>query len=115
MKDYKIYKRRDGQGFEFFGSIYADGLKEAKKIFARRMTEDNWNQSNNIQWLDSEEDGVEETGWYDFSGGTPSYNEDTEKYNVEEARDFLLVSEKDIEKGFDCWREDVYTYELRKK
>jgi hypothetical protein len=76
------------------------------------MTKDNWNLPNNIIWL-SKEDGVAIEGWYDFNGGTPTYYEETESYG-HEVNDFLLVSKEDIDKGFDTWSEDVYTWELRK-
>lgn len=114
MKTYKIYKKRLGQNFQEVGEIYTDGWIKAKKQFARQMTDDNHNLSNNIQWLDRKEDGVNESGWYDFNGGTPLYNEDLEKYDADEAKDFLMVSEKEINKGFDFWSEDVHVWELRK-
>jgi hypothetical protein len=113
MKTYNIYKKRDGQSFKNVSSILADNFTEACKKFARQMTDDNWNQSNNVQWLTKEDDGVNETGWYDFGGGLPLFNEETEKYDADEAANFLLVSEKDINEGFSSWSEDVYTWELR--
>ena len=114
MKNYPIYKKRDGQDYKLVDDIYQDSWTNAKKEFAENMTKDNWNQSNNIQWLDKDEDGVKETGWYDFGGGSPLYNEETEKYDADEAEDFLLVTEEDIKAGFDTWSEDVYSWELRK-
>ncbi len=113
MRDYPIYKKRDGQSFKQVGSIYSDSWQNAKKEFAQNMTKDNWNLSNNIIWL-NREDGVKIEGWYDFNGGTPTYYEETESY-TDEVNDFLLVSKEDIDKGFDYWNEDVYTWELRKK
>lgn len=113
MKTYNIYKKRDGQSFKEVSYILADNFDEACKIFAKQMTDDNHNQSNNIQWLDKDRDGVLETGWYYFDGGSPVFNEDTEKYDADEAADFLLASEEAINAGFDTWNEDVYTWELR--
>lgn len=113
MNTYNIYKKRDGQSFKVVSSIYSDNFTEACKKFAKQMTDDNHNQSNNIQWLDSETDGVNVTGWYDFNGGSATFNEETEKYNAEEAADFLLVSEEVINEGFSSWSEDVYTWEIR--
>lgn len=113
MNTYNIYKKRDGQSFKLWSDIYASNFDEAKKEFAQRMTQDNHNKSNNIQWLTKEEDGVRETGWYDFSGGVPLYNENTEKYDADEAEDFLFETEENINEGFDTWREDVHTWELR--
>lgn len=113
MKYFNIYKKRDGQSFKMIGSIYADTFEEAKKQFAKQMTDDNNNQSNNVQWLDKKQDGVKETGWYDFNFGNPAFNEETEKYNADEAERLLLVSEETINAGFSTWNEDVYTWELR--
>lgn len=113
MKTYNIYKKRDGQSFKEVASIYADNFTEASRKFAKQMTDDNHNQSNNIQWLEKDQDGVNETGWYDFNGGSPVFDEETEKYDANEAADFLLVSETAINEGFDTWNEDVYTWELR--
>ena len=115
MKTYNIYKKRDGQSFKVIGDIYASNFKQAKQIFATQMTEENWSLSNNIQWLDKEEDGVNETGWYDFNAGIPAKFEDTEKYDAKEAEDFLLISEKDVLKGFSRWNEDVYTWAIDKE
>jgi hypothetical protein len=115
MKTYNIYKKRDGQSFKEAGDIFASNFKEAKQIFAKQMTDDNHNQSNNVQWLDKDEDGVKETGWYDFNAGSPTKFEDTQKYDPKEAEDFLLISEKDISKGFSRWNEDVYTWAIEPK
>lgn len=115
FKHYPIYKKRDGQSFELVSTIYQDSWKNAKKEFAENMTKDNWELSNNVQWLDKDEDGVFETGWYDFNAGSPLWDEEKEKYDPNEAEDFLMVTEKDINKGFSNWNEDVYTWELRKK
>lgn len=113
MKTYNIYKKRDGQDYKLVSEIHADSFENAKKEFAKNMTEGNHELSNNVQWLDKDQDGVKETGWYDFSGGSANYNEETEKYDADEAEDFLLVSEEVINEGFDTWNEDVYTWQLR--
>lgn len=116
MKTYTIFKKRDGQSFKPVGEIYGcDNFRKAKKQFAKQMTDDNWNQSNNVQWLTKENDGVLETGWYDFKSESPLYDEVTEKYDQNEAKDFPLVSEKDILKGFSRWNEDVYTWAIDPK
>lgn len=113
MGTFNIYKKRDGQSFNLATYIYATDFNEAKKMFALMMTDDNHSKSNNIVWLDKEQDGVNETGWYDFNGGVPTYNEETEKYDADEAADYLFCSEESINNGFDYWNEDVYTWELR--
>ena len=51
MKTYNIYKKRDGQSFEFWKDIYTSNFDEAKKQFAEMMTNDNWEKSNNTVWL----------------------------------------------------------------
>ena len=115
MKTYTIFKKRDGQYFKSIGEIYGcSNFREAKKEFAKKMTNDNWNQSNNVQWLDKDQDGVFETGFYDFNGGL-LFCEETEKYDPNEAKDFLLVTKKDIDKGFNRWNEDVYTWAIDSK
>ncbi|MFH2013621.1 MAG: hypothetical protein ABIJ17_01480 [Patescibacteria group bacterium] len=114
MKNYSVYKKRDGQDWKKFSDIYAKNFTEAKKKFAENMTNDNWEKSNDIVWLDKSE-GVKETGWYDLNGSIlvsfPDKNEGTDYANSEME---LFCSEKSINKGFDFWNEDVYSYELRK-
>ena len=62
MNYYKVEKKRDGQDWKPFNEIYASSFEEAKKQFAKDMTEDNWHKSNNIQWVKDTE-GVKKTGW----------------------------------------------------
>jgi hypothetical protein len=113
LKDFLIYKKRDGQSFKEVGSIYTDNFENAKKEFAENMTKGNWEKSNDVVWLDNDADGVGVTGWYDFGGGRATFNEETEKYDADEAEDFLLVSDADIKEGFSSWSEDVFTWEVR--
>jgi len=110
MKTYNIYKKRDGQSFELINEIYASDFTEAKKTFAKNMTEDNHSKSNNIVLLSKDDDGVDVTGWYDFNGTIPTFDEETETYNSAEAADCLLVSQEDIDNGFEFWVEDVYQW-----
>lgn len=109
MNYYKVEKKRGGQNWKPFNEIYASSFEEAKKQFAKDMTQDNWNKSNNIQWVKDTE-GVKKTGWYDLNIGKPIWNEETEKW--ENADDLLLVSEEQINEGFDFWSEDVYSWRL---
>lgn len=111
MNTYNIYKKRDGQAFKLVGDIYASNFDEAKKEFALNMTKDNWNKSNDICWLDQENDGVE-TGWYDMNASCLVYKEDG-TINEEESELEIFCLEQDINQGFDAWTEDVYTWELR--
>lgn len=113
FKNYPIFKKREGQGFTEVSSIYAENFTKAKKQFAKQMTDDNFEQSNNIQWLTKEQDGVNETGFYDLNAGCLTYTEDGKVIDPNEADDFLMVTEKAIKKGFNYWNEDVYTWELR--
>ncbi len=118
MESFKIYKKRDGQLFELFGDIYAYNFSEAKKQFASDMTSCNWELSNDIVWLDKDEDGVDETGWYDLNGSVIVEKEDPEDpnytvvdYSLSDME--LFCSKQSIDDGFSYWVEDVYTYELR--
>ena len=112
FKEYPIYKKRDGQYFNYVSYIFAESFDEAKKQFAKNMTKDNWEQSNNIVWLDKESDGVEKTGWYDLDSSVLHGNEEGE-INYSESKMELFCSEESIKEGFDSWSEDVWTWELR--
>jgi len=112
FKEYPIYKKRDGHGFYYESYVFSDSFGEAKKIFAKQMTDDNWWLSNDINWLYKERDGVKETGWYDLSCSVLSKNDKGETdYSKSEME--LLCSEEAIVEGFDSWNEDVYTWQLR--
>jgi hypothetical protein len=111
MKTYDIYKKRAGQDFKIAGSIFESDFESAKKQFAKQMTEDNHQKSNDIVWLTKDVDGVE-TGWYDLNASILISNE-TGEINYAESKLELLCSEKSILEGFDSWTEDVYTWELR--
>lgn len=109
MNYYKVEKKRDGQNWKPFNEIYASSFDEAKKQFAKDMTEDNWHKSNNIVWLNAGH-GVKVSGWYDLNSGKVVYDEETE--NWEATDECLLVSEEQINEGFDFWSEDVYCYRV---
>ena len=118
MKTYNIYKKRDGQSFELWLYICESNFDEAKKKFAEMMTNYHWEKSNDIVWLDKEDDGVEETGWFDLNGSVLVQKEDptNKNYTINDYANSemdLFCSEKEIEEGFDSWNEDVYTWELR--
>lgn len=112
FKEYPIYKKRDGQCFNYVSYIFAESFEEAKRQFAKNMTKDNWEQSNNIVWLDKESDGVEKTGWYDLDSSVLHGNEEGQ-INYSESKMELFCSEESINEGFDSWNEDVWTWELR--
>jgi hypothetical protein len=109
MNYYKVEKKRNGQNWKPFNEIYASSFEEAKKQFAKDMTQDNWNKSNNIIWLNTGH-GVKVSGWYDLNSGKAVYDEETE--NWEATDDCLLVSEEQINEGFDFWSEDVYSWRV---
>ena len=112
FKEYQKKKKRDGQSFEYVSYIFADSFDDAKKQFAHNMTKDNWEQSNNIVWLDKENDGVEQPGWYDLDNSV-LYGNDEGEINYSESKMELFCSEEAIKEGFESWNEDVYTWELR--
>ena len=109
MNYYKVEKKRDGQNWKPFNEIFASSFDEAKKQFAKDMTEDNWNKSNNIVWLNAGH-GVKVSGWYDLNSGKAVYDEETESW--ESTDECLLVSEEQINEGFDFWSEDVYSWRV---
>lgn len=114
LREYPIYKKRDGQSFEEVSSIHETSFDKAKKVFALNMTKDNADKSNNIIWLDKDNDGVQETGWYDDDSVIePVYKADGEEIDYSKTEIELFASESDINEGFETWREDVYTWELR--
>jgi len=114
FREYPIYKKRDGQSFNQVSYIYADSFDAAKKEFAKNMTNDNWEKSNNIVWLDKENDGVEQTGWYDLDASKlVSFDDENEGTDYKNSKMELFCSEDAINEGFDRWNEDVYTWELR--
>lgn len=112
MKTFDIFKKRDGQSFKVVSSIFASDFQEAKKIFAKYMTNDNWEKSNNIVWLKNEETAERGSGWYDLNASILAEGEEGE-INYAESQLELFCSEESIEAGFDSWSEDCYTWELR--
>lgn len=114
FREYPIYQKRDGQGFKKVSYIYSDSFDAAKKEFAKNMTKDNWEKSNNIIWLDKENDGVKHTGWYDLDCSILHVN-DAGEIDYSESKIELFCSEDAINEGFEYWNEDVYTWEIRKK
>lgn len=105
FSDYPIYKKRDGQDWKLETTIYASSFDEAKKEFAKLMTDKNWSVSNNVVWLNpNDEDNqykIREEGWYDLDSTDRNGNPE------------LIKSKEDIEQGFDSFSEDVYSWELR--
>lgn len=103
MKYFNVYKKRDGQTWQKFNEIYATDFKEAQQIFAKQMTDDNWEKSNDINWLDPSEEhySITEAGWYNLNS--------IDKHGNPE----LFCSEKAIKEGFSYWNEDVYSWEIR--
>ena len=111
FKDYPIYKKRDGKGFKEVGRIYSISFEDAKKEFAQNIANDLQNTCD-VVYL-TKKDGASEEGFYNLSFGRPIYDEEAEKYDTESLKDSFLVSQSAIDEGFECWSEDVYTWELR--
>lgn len=112
FKGYPIYKKRDGQSFKRVSHIYTDSFDDAKKMFAKQMTSDNHNKSNNIVWIDKTE-GIDVPGWYDLDGSIIIYDDKGENFDFNLSLMSLFCSESDILEGFDKWNEDVYIWEVR--
>ena len=117
FKEFPIYKKRDGQSWSYTSYIYSDTFENAKKEFAKNMTKDNFELSNNIVWLDKELDGVKETGFYDLDCSMFGFfGEDSDKEGEPNFADGIMelfCSEEAINEGFDGWSEDVHSWELR--
>lgn len=113
FKDYPIYKKRDGQSFKPFGSIYADGFINAKKQFAENCAKDLYDEI----WLTYLSDDELNNKNYDagfYVNNSLVWNEDN-TINIESSYMECFLSQKAIDKGFTSFSEDVYTWELRKK
>lgn len=93
MEDYRLYKKRDGQGWIQEGEIYATNFNAAKKKFGVIVYNDLMGgiHGDNYTHLTTE-DGVEEDGIY---------------YNGE-----LNISMDDINSGIDGYSNDVYMWAL---
>lgn len=113
MKNYPIYKKRDGQEYKETGNIYASSFAEAKKEWAKMVA----NSMHNECWLtyldksEFDKKGFE-TGFY--------FNErlvfnENETVNTEASYIECFLSKKAIDKGLSFFNEDVYSWELRKK
>lgn len=102
MKNYPIFKKRDGQGWKNFGSIYASSFEEACAEWTKRVRKDLSNKNDNT-WYYSEamfkSDGIEEED-------IPSWFEGDGYYCEKEV--ILLDSTNDL----DGWSEDVYSYKV---
>jgi len=111
--EYPIYKKRDGQSFEKRGYIFADGFIAAKKEFAKNCANDMYKEC----WLsyfdasDFDQKGME-PGFY--LNENLVYNEN-DTINVDLSIIECFLSQKSINKGFDTFSEDVYTWQIRKK
>lgn len=113
FKEYPIYKKRDGQSFKQIGSIYACGFVQAKKKFAKNCANDLYKEI----WLtylrkDEIDNKKFEVGFYINHGLV--WNDDG-TVNTEDSEMECFLSQRDIDKGFTTFREDVYTWELRRK
>ena len=95
MKNFNVYKKRDGQSWKQIGQYFCTNFEEAKKEFAQNCWNDllNGKHGDNFIELSTEADGVETDGIY--------YNEE------------LFFDKANLETGIDFFSEDVYSWEIR--
>lgn len=102
MKTYTIKKRRDGQGFNFFGTLVAKNWQDAKKVFTD-MHRNSAASDSGFIYIDDEimqeSDMKEEyAGYYEGAGYYPQYHAS------------IIFDSVNV----DTIRDDVYTYTIRK-
>ena len=95
MKNFNVYKKRDGKEWKQIGEYFCANFEEAKKEFAQNCWNDllNGKHGDNFIELSTEADGVETDGIY---------------YNGE-----LFFDKANLETGIDFFSEDVYSWEIR--
>ena len=95
MKNFNVYKKRNGQDWKQIGQYFCANFEEAKKEFAQNCWNDllNGKHGDNFIELSTEADGVETEGIY--------YNEE------------LFFDKANLETGIDFFSEDVYCWEIR--
>lgn len=95
MKNFNVYKKRNGQDWKQIGQYFCANFEEAKKEFAQNCWNDllNGKHGDNFVELSTEADGVETDGIY--------YNEE------------LFFDKANLETGIDFFSEDVYSWEIR--
>ena len=95
MKNFNVYKKRNGQDWKQIGQYFCTNFEEAKKEFAQNCWNDllNGKHGDNFFELSTEADGVETDGIY--------YNEE------------LFFDKANLETGIDFFSEDVYSWEIR--
>lgn len=95
MKNFNVYRKRDGQEWKQIGEYFCANFEEAKKEFAKNCWNDllNGKHGDNFIELSTEADGVETDGIY---------------YDGE-----LFFNKANLETGIDFFSEDVYSWEIR--
>lgn len=95
MKNFNVYKKRNGQDWKQIGEYFCSNFEEAKKEFAQNCWNDllNGKHGDNFVELSTEADGVEIDGIY-------YYGE-------------LFFDKANLETGIDFFSEDVYSWEIR--
>ncbi len=101
LKEFPIYKKRDGQDYKYDGYIYIDTFENAKIEFANDCYNALLEGYHGDDWMEltAEEDGVDEDGVY-YNNGQP-YNELD-----------CFFPKSDLVQGIEVFREDVYTWKL---
>lgn len=102
MRDFNVYKKRDGQGWKQIGSYFCASFEDAKKEFASNCWNDlmEGKHGDNYVGLTVQEDGVQEDGIYYLNG---------DPYNKLDCF-FPIINLKD---GIEFFSEDVYSWEIR--
>lgn len=98
MKNFTIKRKRDGQGWSYFGDIYANSWHDAKKQFTNSIRKDLANDDQVVYFSDNDENLPEDyrgAGYYDLNGGYWS----------------LPLLDTDIISGYS---EDVYSFTIER-
>lgn len=96
MKDFYLYKKRDGQNYKLAGTYYCADFEEAKKEFAANTFNDLLNGVHGDDFIYKDiSEGVDEGGIY---------------YGCE-----LIMSDEELDDGIEYFSEDVYTWILTEK
>jgi len=107
MKNFTVYRKRDGQSWIEDNTVYANNYNEAKIEFANQI----WNEHNNgcygddtihfdaesIKETEGETSWYEEPGFYDMNMGPE-----------------LVFADRELENGIESFSQDVNTWTIDK-
>jgi hypothetical protein len=102
MKNFNLYKKRNGQSWKYEGQYFCANFEEAKKEFSRNCWNDllEGKHGDNYVHLEPASDGVKESGIY-YLNGQPN----------EELDCFFSI--ENLDAGIEFFSEDVYSWEIR--